>query len=172
MNLNNSVILPILRVNMLNIIIKIWQRAGKHLTLKNRYREEQLFSRRLLIISLGVIVLTSILFFRLVYLQVFQYQRYANMSNQNQMGLIPLEPDRGLVYDRNGVILAENIPVFSLEIIPERVTSLKQILTALQNIIDIDDEDIQVFQKLQRIYRADDSIPIRLKLTEDEVALF
>lgn len=145
---------------------------AKRLTIKDHISETNLFTRRTIILGVGVLVCTLILLSRLVYLQIIQHNLYTTLSKQNQVNLIPIEPNRGLIYDRNGVLLAENIPVFSLEITPDRVESLKQTILRLQKIVPISKDDIKSFYKQLRQKRAFEHIPLRLKLTDTEVAKF
>ena len=140
--------------------------------LKNPKREIQLFSERTLVIVIGIGLLSCILIGRLFYLQIIQYKTYHTQSQQNQLNIVPLEPKRGLIYDRNGVLLAENIPVFSLEIIPNKVTDLNATLSELTKIISISPDELRVFRKQKKQRRRFESIPLRLKLTEEEVAHF
>lgn len=116
------------------------------------------------------ILLTILLIIRLFYLQIIQKDLYTTLSRENQFNLIPIEPNRGLIYDRNGVLLAENIPIYNLEIIPERAKNLKQTIAQLQKIVDISDEDIQQFQKDLKQHRPYESVPLKIRLNDSEVA--
>lgn len=146
--------------------------ANSRAKLKNLKLEAKLFKRRILcaLVILGILAL--ILIGRLFYLQVLQYKFYTNLSEQNQLELLPIEPNRGLIYDRNGVLLAENIPIFNLDIIPDYVPNLKNTLAELQKIIVISPDDIKQFKKTLRAHRRFEHIPLKLKLTQAEVANF
>lgn len=116
--------------------------------------------------------LVFLLITRLAYLQIYKNLLYTTLSTKNAIDLVPVEPTRGLIYDRNGVLLAENIPVFSLDIIPQQVTDLPKTLAALGKIISVSDSDITQFKKQLKQRRRFDEIPLKLRLTEEEVARF
>lgn len=143
-----------------------------HLTIKDHIREQDLFTQRLLILGIIVLCFSVFLLARLVYLQVNERAHYRILSHQNQVSLLPIEPNRGLIYDRNGVLIAENIPVFSLEIIPNRVADLPKTLDALKKIVALDEADLEQFQKSLQQKRAFDRVTVKLKLTDREVARF
>ena len=108
----------------------------RKLILKDYDQEKRLFQRRLIVAAVVIILLISLLISRLVYLQIYQHKLYSTMSQKNHLELLPIEPNRGLIYDRNGTLLAENQPVFSLDIIPDKVQNLKKTLANLQKIIN------------------------------------
>lgn len=144
----------------------------RRLTLKNYDQETQLFTKRLLVTALLVGLLATGLIARLFYLQIIQHGKYTTLSIRNQMALIPIEPNRGLIYDRNGVLLADNVPSFSLDIIPARVENLNETLSALQKQFTLDDDTIKLFNKHRHQHRAFEPVPLKMKLTEKELALF
>lgn len=144
----------------------------KRIPIKNHHREVQLTARRSM---LGLAVIMLLIFFlvgRLVYLQILKHDVYITLSTKNWLDLVPSEPTRGLIYDRNGIMLAENIPVFSLDIIPYQVPDLQKTLNALGKIINLSASDILQFKKQIKQHRRFDEIPLKLRLTEDEVAKF
>jgi len=142
-------------------------------TLKSEKIEKQLLSSRLIILIIGMLVGILILIARLTYLQIIEYDRYKTLSNNNQLGIIPLAPPRGLILDRNGIVLAENIPVYTLEIIPEHVKSLETVLKNLQSLLpSITQEDVDSFYKAKQQNRSFDPVPLKYKLSSKEVALF
>lgn len=145
---------------------------AKRLTLKDKNQEKQLFQRRLLIATLLMLLLAFSLVCRLVYLQIVQHDLYTTLSQKNQLTLLPIPPNRGLIYDRNGVLIAQNIPVFSLEIIPDKVKNLKETIAQLQQIIPISSDDLKAFYKQLRQHRQFDTVPLKLKLDENELARF
>ena len=144
----------------------------RHLTLKNHIQEQRLFTRRIIIAASITLFLAVILIARLVYLQICHHNLYATLSQKNHLELLPIEPNRGLIYDRNGVLLAENIPVFSLDIIPDHVVNMDQTLTNLEKVIAISPDDLQQFYNALKRQHESEPIPIKLKLTEQEVAHF
>lgn len=120
----------------------------------------------LIIFSLGLIL-------RLAYLQFSQFKRYATLSLKNQMSIIPIAPPRGIILDKNGIILADNIPVYALEIIPEHVKDLEKTLHKLKKLLpSITDEEIEDFHRARRQNRSYVPIPFKMRLTQEEVATF
>ncbi len=106
-------------------------------------------------------------------MQISEFKRYQTLSLKNQMSIIPIAPPRGVILDRNGVLLAENIPVYVLEIIPEHVKDLKQTLAKLQELLpSITDDDIKHFKRAKLQNRSYVPIPIKLKLSQEDVATF
>lgn len=144
----------------------------RQLTLKDHIQESRLFTRRAIQLGLLVIILVVLLLSRLFYLQVVQHDRYKTLSNNNQLDLIPIKPDRGLVYDRNGVLLADNIPVFSLEITKSRVKKLDETIRRLRQLIDISDDEVAAYKRLVKQHRPFQAVPLKLKLSEAERAKF
>ena len=119
-----------------------------------------------------MILLLLLLILSLTKLQVFEHQHFTTLSQDNRVKVQPLPPTRGLIYDRNGTILAQNVSTHSLEITPERVPDLEQTLEQLGKIIIITEKDRKRFDRLRRQQRRFDSIPIRVHLEEEEVARF
>lgn len=144
----------------------------KRIAIKNHQKEIQLIARRSMLALFVMVVLVGLLIARLAYLQIQKQEVYSTLSTQNWMDLIPVEPTRGLIYDRNGILLAENIPVFSLDIIPMKVRDINKTIAELDKIISITDNDLLQFQKQMRQHRHFDEIPLKLRLTDDEVARF
>lgn len=139
----------------------------------SKHSESALQKSRLYILMAMVLCFSILLIARLAYLQIAQYKRFDTLSLNNQMSVIPIAPTRGIIVDRQGVILAENVPVYVLEIIPEHVKKLNQTLHKLQILIpSISTEDIELFHRLRRQNRTFVPIPLKLKLTQEEVATF
>ena len=135
--------------------------------------ESQLHHFRLSILVALMIILSLTLILRLAYLQFSQYKRYATMSLKNQMSIIPIAPPRGIIVDKNGVVLADNIPVYVLEIIPERVKNLENTLQKLKQLLpSVTDFDIDNFNHARHQNHAYVPIPFKLKLNQEEVAIF
>lgn len=144
----------------------------KRIPIKNHHQEIQLIGKRSML-GLGIIfLLIALLVTRLIYLQIYQHDVYMTLSTKNRLDLVPVEPTRGLIYDRNGILLAENIPVFSLDIVPVQIKNLQSTLTQLKKIISLNDNDIQQLYKQLKQHRRFDEIPLKLRLTEKEVARF
>jgi penicillin-binding protein 2 len=140
--------------------------------IKDHFRESRLFNSRILVSAAIVLFLLLLLLVRLAQLQIVDHQHFITLSRDNRVKVEPLPPPRGLIYDRNGVVLAQNLPTHSLEIIPERITDIDQTLAELGAIIDINDKDTERFQRLRKQRRRFESVPIRIRLTPEEVARF
>ncbi|MEZ9622880.1 penicillin-binding protein 2 [Vibrio sp. 10N.222.55.A3] len=134
--------------------------------------EARLFTNRAFVAFAGIIVMISMLVVNLYNIQVNQYQDYKTRSNDNRIKVVPIAPNRGLIYDRNGVLLAENRPVFNLEITPEKIKDMDDTLVRLQELIEIPPERIELFDRDRRNSRRFKSVPILNQLTEEQVAIF
>lgn len=144
----------------------------KRITLKDHQREISLYYRRA-IVAMGLILLMAAgLVARLYYLQVIEHSLFTTLSEKNQVTLLPIPPNRGLIYDRNGILIAENTPVFSLEMIPDKVANIQETLKQLGQIINITPDDIAAFNKQLKQHRRFDSVPIKVKLDEQDIAKF
>jgi len=144
----------------------------KRIPLKNHLQEIRLVTRRAIVACIIMSILILLLIIRFAYLQVYKQHMFSTLSEKNWLDLVPLEPTRGLIYDRHGKLLAENIPVFSLDIIPNKVPSLTKTMTGLAKIISLSESDIWQFQKQLKQYRRFDEIPLKLRLSDEEVARF
>ena len=140
--------------------------------IKDHIRESRTFNERAAIALAIVIIMIFVILARLVYLQIISHEHFTTLAEDNRVSIVPIPPTRGLIYDRNGAILAQNVPAFSLEIVPERVTDMDQTIQALSEIIEISDDHIKRFKKQQRQKSAFRSIPLRTHLNEVEVARF
>ena len=145
---------------------------ARHLTIKDHAHETRLFTQRAVIAFVVVVLILIGLISRLVYLQVLNHEHYETLSQSNRVKIVSVPPTRGLIYDRNGILLAENIPSFSLELTPEQVVNMDDTLSGLRKIITINDEDIEHFQRLLKQKRRFDSVPLRYRLNDEEVARF
>ncbi|MEC9304293.1 MAG: penicillin-binding protein 2, partial [Pseudomonadota bacterium] len=119
-------------------------------TLKNPEQELRIFRVRALLAVLVVIVLTSLLVSRLGYLQIVQHDLYSTRSEKNRVRVEPLPPNRGLIYDRNGALLAENRPTYNLTLVRERVDDLDDTLALLVDLLELPEEEIEAFQVRSR----------------------
>jgi penicillin-binding protein 2 len=138
--------------------------------LKDHLRETLLFNRRLLIAAIVGAILLLGLISRLVVLQILEHERYTTRSENNRIRVEPVAPTRGLIYDRNGVLLAQNLPSFRLELVPERITDLDATLTELRALVQLSDDDIVSFRKALKGSTAFARVPLRFRLSEEEVA--
>jgi penicillin-binding protein 2 len=139
---------------------------------RDNLEESRLIKRRIVIAASIVILLISLLILRLVNLQMVKHDHFITLSQNNRVKVLPIPPIRGLIYSRDGVLLAENQPVFSLEIIPEQVQNMEEVIRKLAKIVSIQEEDSKRFYKQLKEKRRHDSVPIRLNLDENEVANF
>ncbi len=144
----------------------------KRIAIKNHLQEIRLTTQRSVAMLIIMLILIALLIARLGFLQCIKHDLYTTLSKKNWLDLIPTEPTRGLIFDRNGLLLAENIPVFSLDIIPEKNKNISQVLTEIAKIIPLNDTDIAQFKKELTQHRRFDEIPLKLRLTETEVARF
>ncbi|NOQ94875.1 MAG: penicillin-binding protein 2, partial [Methylophaga sp.] len=140
--------------------------------LKDHFREGRLINDRLIFAALFAGILFIVVMVRLAILQIVEYEHFSSLSNQNRVDIGPLPPQRGLIYDRNGVILAENIPTFSLELTPENVPDLELTLAELAQMFSITDEEIAEIKKRIKRQRRFRQFIFRQRLTEQEVAVF
>jgi penicillin-binding protein 2 len=140
--------------------------------IKNHLQEIQLVNQRSIVALVLMLILIILLITRLAYLQLNKHILYTTMSQKNSLDLIPVEPTRGLIYDRNGILLAENLPVFSLDVIPYKAGNLPKALSEIAKIVPLNDTDIVQFQKQLKQHRRFDEIPLKVRLSESEVAKF
>src|SRR3990167_2742926 len=138
----------------------------------NTTPESKRFFKRSLVCGCGILFLFSLVLLRLIYLQLFEHRFYETLSIQNVISVVPVKPDRGLIYDRNGVLLAENKPVYSLMLIPARVRDIGYTLKKLKNIVDLTQNDIKNFKRLKNQYYPYQAVPVKQELTEQEVDSF
>jgi len=144
---------------------------AKNIRLQDYFREIKVFQNRSVVALVFSIILIVILFFRLYYLQIIQNQHYSTLSKNNRVTIQAVPPIRGLIYDSNGIILAENLTSYTLHVIPEQVKDIEQTLEFLVQIVNLDKNDIKRFKKLvKRKYRFE-SVPLKFNLNEQEVAI-
>jgi penicillin-binding protein 2 len=140
--------------------------------LKNHQRELYHFQLRIGIAAIAVSVAFALLAARFVYLQVIQHDFYHTKAEDNRISVVPIAPNRGLILDRNGVVLARNYSAYTLEIMPGKVTDPERTVSELADVIEIHAKDRTRFRKLLQELRNAESIPIRTRLSDEEVARF
>ena len=140
--------------------------------LSNPYAERALFARRAVVAIVLVLMMSCALGAQLVNLQVFSHDHYMTLADGNRMRIEPVPPTRGLIFDRNGVLLAGNQPSFTLEVIPEQVDELDETLRRLAGLIEVRDEDRARFDEQLRRQRRFEPVPLRFQLTDEEAATF
>ena len=138
--------------------------------LKNTQRELYYFQLRLGVAGAIVMVAFTILFARFVYLQVIQHRYYDTRAEDNRILVVPIQPSRGLILDRNGVVLARNYSAYTLELTLAKIPDLDATIDALSAIVDIPPKDRRRFQRLREESKGLESLPIRTRLTDEEVA--
>ncbi|MGF1791612.1 penicillin-binding protein 2 [Photobacterium profundum] len=144
----------------------------KRTQIRDHRAESVLFYRRALVSFAGIIALIGVLLTNLYYIQISGHDDYQTRSNDNRIKVVPVAPNRGLIYDRNGVLLAENQPVYALEISTDKVEDLNDTFARLKTLMSVTDENIERFKKERRRTRRFKSVPILDQLTENQVALF
>ena len=142
----------------------------KRVYLKDDFLESRLIRRRLIVSAGIVLVVIDIVVARLYVLQIVDYEHFSTLSDSNRIRIRALPPTRGLIYDRNGVVMANNLPAYRLEIVREQVEDMDETLSRLKHYIAYTDQDLDRFQLLSRRRRPFESIPLRLNLNDEEVA--
>jgi penicillin-binding protein 2 len=141
------------------------------LTLKDHSIESQVFIDRVMLGFGLLLLLTGVLVARMFYLQIVQHSVYATLSDKNRMHIQSLPPTRGLIFDRNNTLIADNVPARTLTIVKERVTDLEETIEKIRRIIPVTDKQVIAFRKrLERRQRPFEPVPFRFKLTEREIA--
>ena len=130
------------------------------------------FRRRIVVLSLVVLVCFVLLLMRLLYLQVWRHGDLRAQAESNRTSIVPIVPNRGLILDRNGVVLATNYSAYTLEITPSKSAPLEELIDALAQVVDISPRDRRRFKKLLEESRSFESLPIRTRLSDVEVARF
>src|SRR5262245_2656900 len=145
---------------------------SRSVRLKDHVAEQRLFGRRLIAATLVVMICAVALFARLFYLQVLRHDYFSELSQGNRIRIDPLPPSRGLIYDRNGVALAVNRPAYQLEIVLEQTPDLEATLASLVEIGLLEAPDVERVRGAIKARRAFEAVPLKLQLTEEELARF
>jgi penicillin-binding protein 2 len=140
--------------------------------LNNSQHEQRQYRIRLGVAAILVLLAFGTLLTRLSFLQVLRYDHYQTLAENNRISLMPVVPNRGLIIDRNGIVLAENFFVYTLEITPAKAGDVDQTITGLSGLIEITDNDRKRFNKFRSESRNFESVPIRARLNEAEAARF
>ena len=141
-------------------------------TLKNHFNEGRIVNDRLIFSVLFSGILFAVLIGRLIILQIVEFEHFDSLSEKNRVDFRSLPPQRGLIYDRNGVVLAENIPIFSLELTPENVVDIDDTLEKLATLFAMTEDDVADIREQIQQQRRFRQVIIRERLTEQEVAMF
>ena len=142
--------------------------------MRNVEQDLSRFRLRVLAVSIAVLVAFMLLVARLVYLQVVRHEDLSEQAENNRTAIVPIVPNRGLILDRNGIVLASNYSAYTLEITPSRIgeANLDKTIEALAQVIEIQPRDKRRFKKLLDESKSFESLPIRTRLTDEEVARF
>jgi len=130
------------------------------------------FRARVLAVTALVLACFGLLALRLVYLQVVRHADLSEQAESNRTAIVPVVPNRGLILDRNGIVLATNYSAYTLEITPSKVDNVEQTIEALSKVLDITPRDRRRFKKLREETKGIESLPIRTRLSDEEVARF
>ena len=149
--------------------------AGKR-AIKDERDERRLFDQRAWTGFIIIVLLMLALLSRYVWLQIYAYDNFSTRSESNRVAVRPIAPNRGIIYDRRGRVIAENQPAYRLEVtlenIPGKMEGLETLLDELNALIGLDEDDRKAFHKARRNYRIFDSVPLKFNLSETEVARF
>jgi penicillin-binding protein 2 len=141
------------------------------IALKDQHLESRIYGARTVTAIALVGLLMSVIFARYYSLQISEYETYQTRSERNRVQLQPLPPKRGLIYDRNGVLLADNRPSFILSVVRERVADLDETLAELGQLVLVSENDLERFHKKVKRSRPYEAVPLRFRLTEEERAV-
>jgi len=144
----------------------------KRAELRDHARELHRFQVRLAVAGFAVLAALAALAGRLFQLQVLQHEQYAAKAEENRISVVPLAPNRGLILDRNGAVLARNYSAYTLEIMPARVRDLERTIAELAEVVEMQPKDRARFRRLLAESRNAESLPIRTRLSDEEVARF
>ncbi len=141
--------------------------------IKDTERELQLFRMRLSVAGLVVFICFGLLMLRFLWLQAIRHSEYFERAESNRISIVPAVPNRGLIIDRNGVVLARNCSAYTLEITPAKIDrNLDTVIDQLSQLVDIQPKDRKRFRRLMEESKTFESLPIRTRLTDEEVARF
>jgi len=143
---------------------------SKREQLKDDFLENRLIRRRLALSAFFTVILLSLVLGRLYVLQIIEHEHFSTLSDSNRIRIKALPPTRGLIFDRHGVVMANNLPAYRLEIVPEQVENLDDTLLQLKQYIDYTEQDLKRFKQFSKRRRPFESIPLRLNLKDEEVA--
>lgn len=140
--------------------------------LKDHEKDARLVRGRVVFGAVAVVLLVCVLIARLYYLQVIQYEYHSTLSENNRVHVQPIPPSRGLIYDRNGVVVADNRPSFSLSMTRERAGEWSSVLDTIVEILQLTPDDRIIFEKrMKQGRRPFEPVPILFELSEEQIAL-
>jgi penicillin-binding protein 2 len=139
--------------------------------LKNTHWEARLYAVRISVAVLVLLIMMGALVWRYYDLQISRHDEFTTMANNNRIHVRAVAPARGLIFDRNGVLLADNRPGFTLSVVIERSAGIDQLLATIDQLIDLDDDEVERFKKFAQQRRPYESVPLRYKLSEQEQSI-
>ncbi|MEM7408489.1 MAG: penicillin-binding protein 2, partial [Pseudomonadota bacterium] len=134
--------------------------------------ETVLFQNRVVVAGFVSVCLMLLLLGRMIQLQVFEHIHFRTLSENNRVKIVPVAPTRGLIYDRNGIVLAQNTPTYSLDVIPDSIDDVDTLIEELARLVTITELDIARFKRALNSSHRYDGVPLRLRLSDEEVARF
>jgi penicillin-binding protein 2 len=140
--------------------------------LRDHQRELYYFQIRLAVTASVVLIAFVLLFVRFIYLQIVQHQYYHLLAEQNRVNIVPVVPNRGVIVDRHGTVLANNFGAYTLEIVPAKVHDINAVVNEISKLIEVTPKDRKRFQKLLEEVPDFSGVPIRTRLNDEEVARF
>ena len=140
--------------------------------IKNREAELSTFRNRVLVAGLIILAAFVALVSRMVYLQVIKRDYFHTLAEANRISVVPVVPNRGIITDRNGVVLAANYSAYTLRVTPSKVKNLDAAFDALAGIVDIQPRDRRRFKRLLEDSKSFESLPLRNRLSDEEIARF
>ena len=145
----------------------------KHLpTLKDGGRERRLFFNRVLVAGAIMGLAVAVVLARLFFLQVVSHDHFTTLSHENRLKILPLPPPRGLIFSRDGTLLAENRPSFSLTVVPENVSNMEGALHEFRSMLNLSDDELEQFKKQLKFARRFESVTVKNDLSPEELATF
>ncbi|MDR2244245.1 MAG: penicillin-binding protein 2 [Burkholderiales bacterium] len=149
-----------------------WLSLHRRHEIRDPIRELFLFRKRLWLTGLAMLLIFGVLLGRVFYLQVIAHQQYQTQAENNRIAIVPVGPSRGTISDRNGTTLAQSFSAYTLELTPSRIDRLETTLAQLGKLIEITPRDLRRFRRAMDESRNFDSLPLRTKLSDEEVARF
>lgn len=140
------------------------------LTLKNIDQESRIFNRRVIVAVMAIVILFTLLAFRMADLQLVQHEHFTTRSKENRVKIVPLPPPRGMIFSRDGKLLAENIPTYRLEVIPEQVDDIDRMILLVNSMIGLNSDEITRFKEQVKRKRKFEKVPLKYDLKEDQIA--
>ncbi|HWI12853.1 MAG TPA: penicillin-binding protein 2, partial [Burkholderiales bacterium] len=147
-------------------------RINQGMEIRNAQAEIHQFRLRIAIAGAFTLIMFGLLFVRFFYLQIIQHDHYHTLAEANRISIVPIVPNRGIIVDRNGVVLAHNYSAYTLEVTPSKIADLDATIEELSTIVEITPRDRRRFRKLLDESKRFESMPIRTRLSDEEIARF